>query len=1067
LVWFLSLIMTDYDKFLNDVDRVTVNPEIENRMAKVPEGGGRRKTRPNIVIVDTDNTPRLDLERNSTIEEKVYHSMGSRTDSGYSTDSENLGDIDEDGTTEDKFGFIQKFSTRGSIAEDRKNKFRQTGEISARYSSDENELDDLESDEDDDEEVGRRTPSVRDCNYFEDEDDFNDREENGRVQRGESGEAMWLTFNNNLLTLKNQPKSEMIHDRFYRKMSSASISNISQQYCSAIQSVNNSGIFATSGKKLKRSTSMPEERRIAAKWRQKKANEFKQSLKRASIAVDHYLTGSLIDPERAGMDWASDGDENLNENSFEKTAKFGMLSFAEELRRVRTFNYDDGEESGRNTPRGSFVTERAESLVERKGSLVKRDARKASNRNSRRRASHVSSGEERDLFADLDDEDVVAIQMDDIDEGRMMGHGAPHHTNTAKRSGNFKREDSPNFRRRRSIVKSRDVATKLSEVRSKATKFDLRKDFRKLSKGMANFFKKSKSGSSSRIFRMDSKPTKSESTPLFTLKRTTLRTDDEDDEEAERRDRVDVEENKTLEDDPWARELKQHSEQVRKELKEQEAGGIFSSWGDKMSSWFKRNDSTSSDRPYHRLESTHSDAGSQRGVPRPSIRDQLVNVKKTFQSYITDSLQTGKKTYQQAKRTSKLAVKDWAHDKTVQATGGVLQRVKRETKERLKQEGMCQCLKNVIDDLVDDFVIDLEDQIVAKVGVEFNNIKYKVDDTLPEGPFARVLFFILAWLRHTFYPVDLNIWQRLRTASFWIFYTLTVFPYFGIQQIWFMLTFCIIDRTDEFQLINFILIFKGLQSLTQGFVKGTVSYFHYYLCTNFGNEWMDECLPDMIQFHLPLVVQIVLFLVQWALIWVAFFMLPHSKAKGKLKQVHRRESDFNQHTVIGRFDFSKGGRLKYFMLYDLCIFLVCMTLYLAVDLSYDFNDWQRKSNFLMAEIVYGLLSLPFVILALPLFKNLLTRSRETGYNRYGRCVPHTDYVRKVERRHHLKKSPRATPTASAATSRRASVDQSPSEVAPRTSKRSTSVAPTRINQNKPRKRKGSKGVHHKKHQKAE
>lgn len=48
---------------------------------------------------------------------------------------------------------------------------------------------------------------------------------------------------------------------------------------------------------------------------------------------------------------------------------------------------------------------------------------------------------------------------------------------------------------------------------------------------------------------------------------------------------------------------------------------------------------------------------------------------------------------------------------------------------------------------------------------------------------------------------------------------------------------------------------------------------------------------------------------------------------------------------------------------------------------------QIKSSVIFVQVIYGLLNIPFVIFALKPCVLFLSKSRETGYDRDGNCVP--------------------------------------------------------------------------------
>lgn len=51
------------------------------------------------------------------------------------------------------------------------------------------------------------------------------------------------------------------------------------------------------------------------------------------------------------------------------------------------------------------------------------------------------------------------------------------------------------------------------------------------------------------------------------------------------------------------------------------------------------------------------------------------------------------------------------------------------------------------------------------------------------------------------------------------------------------------------------------------------------------------------------------------------------------------------------------------------------------------DDHQLKSSIIFAQVIYGLLNFPFLIFVLKPCVLFLSKSRETGYDRDGNCVP--------------------------------------------------------------------------------
>merc|ERR1719401_1435997 len=73
----------------------------------------------------------------------------------------------------------------------------------------------------------------------------------------------------------------------------------------------------------------------------------------------------------------------------------------------------------------------------------------------------------------------------------------------------------------------------------------------------------------------------------------------------------------------------------------------------------------------------------------------------------------------------------------------------------------------------------------------------------------------------------------------------TMLPVFGIRVFFFsgILTCLLVPGPpDEYQLINFILIFKGTQFFTTGVILGFVASMEYYACYLFAGAALRQCI---------------------------------------------------------------------------------------------------------------------------------------------------------------------------------------------------------------------------------
>lgn len=95
----------------------------------------------------------------------------------------------------------------------------------------------------------------------------------------------------------------------------------------------------------------------------------------------------------------------------------------------------------------------------------------------------------------------------------------------------------------------------------------------------------------------------------------------------------------------------------------------------------------------------------------------------------------------------------------------------------------------------------------------------------------RVCCCIRRWFLYSINPVDKNIWQQMKTFSFWFWTLIPLFPFFGVNSYFFVFAFFMIDKSDEYQLVQFILAFKKSQFLNAGVINGILGYVKYYACS--------------------------------------------------------------------------------------------------------------------------------------------------------------------------------------------------------------------------------------------
>ncbi|KAL1529337.1 hypothetical protein AB1Y20_000291 [Prymnesium parvum] len=85
-----------------------------------------------------------------------------------------------------------------------------------------------------------------------------------------------------------------------------------------------------------------------------------------------------------------------------------------------------------------------------------------------------------------------------------------------------------------------------------------------------------------------------------------------------------------------------------------------------------------------------------------------------------------------------------------------------------------------------------------------------------------------------------------------------------------------------------------------------------------------------------------------------------------------------------------GGVLAYFLIWDLISFFLVGTLVIIPRIR-SANDtiesqWRLRTGLYFSKQLLGLFSLPFIIFQIPVIKDALTHTKQSGYNRAGECV---------------------------------------------------------------------------------
>jgi len=238
----------------------------------------------------------------------------------------------------------------------------------------------------------------------------------------------------------------------------------------------------------------------------------------------------------------------------------------------------------------------------------------------------------------------------------------------------------------------------------------------------------------------------------------------------------------------------------------------------------------------------------------------------------------------------------------------------------------------------------------------------------------------LSFFRYHIYPYDRGFWGNLRDPIWLLFTLVALLPVHGVSPAVFLVIFLLIDKTDEFQLVSFILQFKGFQFLTQGVLRSLVGFFMYLHCVTAVADAEHECANAGPGSSAPMAIALAGYVLQVVLVWIAFLLLPCSSRRRGTLQGHLDHAESGSST-------SRGGYILNLLWYDLFTFAICAGtfVYVLSLRDWDLQDWPTKHAFFAVQMVNGFLSFPFFFFMVPFLRNILLHSVPTAYDRFGRC----------------------------------------------------------------------------------
>ena len=322
-------------------------------------------------------------------------------------------------------------------------------------------------------------------------------------------------------------------------------------------------------------------------------------------------------------------------------------------------------------------------------------------------------------------------------------------------------------------------------------------------------------------------------------------------------------------------------------------------------------------------------------------------------------------------------------------------------KKKLKDPAMCDCVKKTVDDIVDAIWPEIETEIMMKLNYALYPIEEYPLEEVENGWLLCLCVKIRAWYRYTSDPVDKTIWNQIRWFSWWVLTITKMIPFYFVQPGFFILHFFLMDMTDEFQCIAYILKFKGLQFLSAGVIKGLIGFTQYYICVNYQDPKNGEhnCHNSGPGSSTNVLVELLSFLFMIAFVWLAALVMLCSKTKGAARFQYQDTSaekpkngccccfhpaNVKYYIYIPNTQIIyRGGRIWCFMMFDAVVFLMCAIAFLIVArfLSVKDKEWQLQADIYFCQFAYGILSFPFNLFAVAFFKTLVIKCRPTGYDK--------------------------------------------------------------------------------------
>jgi len=314
-------------------------------------------------------------------------------------------------------------------------------------------------------------------------------------------------------------------------------------------------------------------------------------------------------------------------------------------------------------------------------------------------------------------------------------------------------------------------------------------------------------------------------------------------------------------------------------------------------------------------------------------------------------------------------------------------------------------LRSLVSSLWDDIEMEIEHGLknyaFEKPAQETREERCRHDPAEARGC-RKIGLKIRAWTLSHYVPHNRSVFGRLKDPAYLLMTASTMLPVFGIRVFFFsmiLLMLLVPGPPDEYQLINFILIFKGTQFFTSGVISAYVGAMEYFACYLLGGDDLRGCIETRGPGATDGVIYLVFdYIGSICLVWIAFLALPKSRSRKPHwehtldhRPVETRDPEVYCCCLKGVP--MRGGRLRALLRYDFCGFMLSLVMFVPIlvdtaiqEPTYAKFAARAKQTIFWCRILYSLLSLPFVIFIIPGLGRVLTHSVNTGYDSTGACL---------------------------------------------------------------------------------